>query len=91
VLNGGFLKAAGSGVLGLQARGRLTPWEAEVAVHLAAGHDYATIAALLGVSLRTVDVEHILSKLACTGRTQAATRALALGLVTTWPKGGNQP
>ena len=64
---------------------RLTPREAAVLRLLARGRTNREIAAELRVATGTVKVhvEHILAKLAVADRTQAAVRALELGLLAT--------
>lgn len=63
---------------------RLTPREAAVLRLLAQGRTNREIAAELRVAVGTVKVhiEHILAKLAVSDRTQAAVRALELGLLS---------
>lgn len=54
----------------------LSPRQREVGVHLRAGHTNKEIAAALGLSVRTVDmhVAHLLARLDCRTRTEAAAR-----------------
>lgn len=61
----------------------LTPREHQVVQLLAAGHTNRAIAVRLGVSAGTVKVhvEHIIGKLQAADRTQAAIRAMQLGLI----------
>ncbi len=61
----------------------LTPRETEVLGHLASGETNRQIAQQLHLSLSTVKrhLEHIISKLGVSDRTQAAVRAIELGLV----------
>jgi DNA-binding NarL/FixJ family response regulator len=61
----------------------LTPRETEVLVHLASGETNRQIAKELHLSLSTVKrhLEHILAKLKVSDRTQAAVKAIELGLV----------
>jgi DNA-binding NarL/FixJ family response regulator len=63
---------------------RLTPREAEVLQHLAQGRTNTEIANDLVLSVNTVKfhVEHIIAKLGVADRTQAAVRAVELGLLT---------
>lgn len=63
---------------------RLTAREHDVLQLLAAGHTNRAIASHLGVSAGTVKihVEHIIGKLQAADRTQAAIRAMQLGLLT---------
>ncbi len=63
---------------------RLTPREATVLRLLAQGRTNREIAAELRVAVGTVKVhiEHILAKLSVSDRTQAAVRALELGLLS---------
>ena len=65
----------------------LTPRETEVLGHIASGKTNRQIAQLLHLSLSTVKrhLERILSKLEASDRTQAAVKAIELGLV---PPGG---
>jgi DNA-binding NarL/FixJ family response regulator len=65
----------------------LTPRETEVLGHIASGKTNRQIAQLLHLSLSTVKrhLERILSKLEASDRTQAAVKAIKLGLV---PPGG---
>ena len=65
--------------------GRLSPREREVLQLLTQGQTNREIAANLMVSVSTVKihVEHILSKLGVSDRTQAAVRAVELGLLQT--------
>ncbi len=65
--------------------GRLSPRECEVLRLLAQGQTNREIAGNLIVSVSTVKihVEHILAKLAVSDRTQAAVRAIELGLLQT--------
>jgi len=67
----------------------LTPREAEVLEHLARGKPNRQIAQELHLSLSTVKrhVEHIISKLGVSDRTQAAIKALELGMVPLDPGG----
>ena len=67
---------------------QLTAREAEVLRLLAAGRRNTDIAAELSVSVNTVEfhVRHILAKLGARSRTEAAFRALELGLVLTEPR-----
>ena len=60
----------------------LTPRETEILGHLARGETNRQIAAELHVSLSTVKrhLEHILPKLGVSDRTQAAVRAVEMGL-----------
>jgi DNA-binding NarL/FixJ family response regulator len=62
---------------------RLTQREREVLALLAKGHTNREIAQQLFVSLGTIKahVEHIISKLGVSDRTQAAVRAIELGLL----------
>ncbi len=62
---------------------RLTPREAEILRLVAKGHTNRQIAESLIVAVGTikVHVEHILGKLGATDRTQAAVRAVELGIV----------
>jgi DNA-binding NarL/FixJ family response regulator len=62
---------------------RLTPRESEVLQLLAQGQTNREIASKLTVSVSTVKihVEHILAKLSVSDRTQAAVRAIELGLI----------
>jgi DNA-binding NarL/FixJ family response regulator len=64
---------------------RLTPREAMVLRLLARGQTNREIAAALGVAVGTVKthVERIIGKLAVSDRTQAAVRAIELGLLST--------
>lgn len=68
--------------------GRLSPREREVLQLLTQGQTNREIAANLMVSVSTVKihVEHILSKLGVSDRTQAAVRAVELGLLQTTSK-----
>lgn len=61
----------------------LTPREREVLAHVAEGETNAQIADALVVSRSTVKahVEHIISKLGVSDRTQAAVRAIQLGIL----------
>jgi len=63
---------------------RLTPRETTVLRSLAKGHTNREIAAELGVAVGTVKahVERIIGKLAVSDRTQAAVRAIELGLLS---------
>jgi DNA-binding NarL/FixJ family response regulator len=63
---------------------RLTPREVVVLQLLAQGQTNREIARLLGVSVGTVKVhvQHIIAKLGVSDRTQAAVRAVELGLLT---------
>jgi DNA-binding CsgD family transcriptional regulator len=65
--------------------GALTPREREVLILIAQGKSNREIAEELFISQKTTEIHvgHILSKLGCTSRTQAATLALAHGLVVT--------
>jgi DNA-binding NarL/FixJ family response regulator len=67
----------------------LTPREAEVLGHLARGEPNRQIAHELHVSLSTVKrhVERIIFKLEVSDRTQAAVKALELGLLPRYPSG----
>lgn len=67
------------------AAGRLSPREREVLQLLTQGQTNREIAANLMVSVSTVKihVEHILAKLGVSDRTQAAVRAVELGLLQT--------
>jgi DNA-binding NarL/FixJ family response regulator len=60
----------------------LSPRELEVLLQVAAGASNQQIAATLGISIETVKahVKHILSKLSVTDRTQAAIKAIELGI-----------
>ena len=62
----------------------LTPRETEVLGLLAAGRTNRQVAAELHLSLSTVKrhVEHIIRKLGVSDRTQAAVKAMELGIVT---------
>jgi DNA-binding NarL/FixJ family response regulator len=62
----------------------LTPRETEVINHLASGETNRQIARELHLSLSTVKrhLEHIISKLGVSDRTQAAVKAVELGLVS---------
>lgn len=64
---------------------RLTPREREVLRHVARGQTNAEIAAALVVSAGTIKfhLEHIIAKLGVADRTQAAVRAVELGLLAT--------
>ena len=66
-----------------------TPRETEVVIHLASGKTNRQIAKRLHLSLSTVKrhLERILSKLEVSDRTQAAVKAVKLGLV---PHGGKE-
>jgi DNA-binding NarL/FixJ family response regulator len=68
---------------------RLTPREAEVLGHLARGKPNRQIAQELHLSLSTVKrhVEHIIFKLGVSDRTQAAIKALELGMAPHDPGG----
>jgi DNA-binding NarL/FixJ family response regulator len=68
--------------------GRLSPREREVLQLLARGQTNREIAQQLIVSVSTVKihVEHILAKLGVSDRTQAAVRAIELGLLPTISK-----
>jgi len=68
--------------------GRLSPREREVLQLLTRGQTNREIAENLIVSVSTVKVhvEHILAKLGVSDRTQAAVRAIELGLLQTIPK-----
>ena len=63
---------------------RLTPRELEVLSQLVQGRTNREIADCLHVSLSTVKahIEHIIAKLAVSDRTQAAVRAVELGLIS---------
>jgi DNA-binding NarL/FixJ family response regulator len=63
---------------------RLTPREVVVLQLLAQGQTNREIAHILGVSVGTVKVhvQHIIAKLGVSDRTQAAVRAVELGLLT---------
>lgn len=65
----------------------LTPRETEVLVHLAAGETNRRIAEELHLSLSTVKrhLEHIISKLKVSDRTQAAVKAIEIGLLPAAP------
>ena len=65
------------------AAGSLTPRELEVLRHLATGQTNRQIAEKLHLSLSTVkrNLERIISKLGVSDRTQAAVKALELGLI----------
>lgn len=67
--------------------GRLSPREREVLQLLSLGQTNREIASKLTVSVSTVKihVEHILAKLGVSDRTQAAVRAIELGLLRTTP------
>ena len=67
--------------------GGLTRRELEVLRHVAVGRTNREIAGELFLSTRTVDmhVRNTLTKLGCRTRTQAATRAIELGLVESTP------
>jgi len=69
----------------------LTPREAEVLRLITEGRTNREIAARLIVAVGTVKihVEHILAKLGVAGRTQAAVRAVEMGLIS--PGGGSEP
>lgn len=71
----------------------LTPREAEVLGHLAAGRRNAEIAAALGVSPRTVghQVSAVLAKLGARSRTEAAALAHRSGLLAAEPEGPQPP
>ncbi|MEN9936823.1 MAG: hypothetical protein RLZZ387_3402 [Chloroflexota bacterium] len=62
----------------------LTTREKEVLTRIAYGQTNRQIAAALNISPATVKVhvEHLIAKLGVTGRTQAAVRAIELGMVT---------
>lgn len=62
----------------------LTPREMEVVPLLARGHTNRQIARCLTISAATVKrhVEHIITKLGVSDRTQAAVRAIEIGLIT---------
>ncbi|GAC1349422.1 MAG: hypothetical protein NVSMB27_22430 [Ktedonobacteraceae bacterium] len=66
-----------------QALHGLTAREMQVLIQLAAGRTNKEIAAALSISIGTVElhVSHILTKLSCETRTQAATSAIAKGWV----------
>jgi DNA-binding NarL/FixJ family response regulator len=66
-----------------QLREPLTPREREVLRLIAAGHTNGAIGRTLSISLGTVKahVEHIIAKLGVSDRTQAAVRAVELGLL----------
>jgi DNA-binding NarL/FixJ family response regulator len=66
-----------------QRRAELSPRETEVLRHVVEGHSNREIAAALGLSEVTVKVHvgHILDKLEVGDRTQAATTAIARGIV----------
>jgi DNA-binding NarL/FixJ family response regulator len=68
----------------------LTPRETEVLAHLASGKTNRQIAKELHLSLSTVKrhLEHIISKLEVSDRTQAAVKAIEMGLLPTAPGGG---
>ena len=68
---------------GRSAAGSLTPRELEVLRHLATGQTNRQIAEKLHLSLSTVkrNLERIISKLGVSDRTQAAVKALELGLI----------
>ena len=65
----------------------LTPREQEVLVRLASGETNRQIAQALHLSLSTVKrhLEHILSKMQVCDRTQAAVKAIEMGLLTPTP------
>ena len=65
----------------------LTPREQEVLVRLASGETNRQIAQALHLSLSTVKrhLEHILSKMKVCDRTQAAVKAIEMGLLTPTP------
>jgi len=67
-----------------QPQERLTPREVVVLQLLAQGQTNREIARTLGVSVGTikVHVQHIIAKLGVSDRTQAAVRAVELGLLT---------
>jgi DNA-binding NarL/FixJ family response regulator len=67
----------------------LTPREREVLVRLASGATNRQIAQALHLSLSTVKrhLEHILSKLKVSDRTQAAVKAIEMGLLDSPPPG----
>ena len=67
--------------------GRFTPRELDVLRLLVEGRTNKEIAAELGISRATVKahVEHIIPKLGASDRTQAAVRAVRLGLVSSTP------
>jgi DNA-binding CsgD family transcriptional regulator len=69
--------------------GGLTRRELEVLRHVALGRTNRETAGKLYLSTRTVDmhVRNALAKLDCRTRTQAATRAIELGIVETTPSG----
>lgn len=71
----------------------LTPREAEVLGHLAAGRRNAEIAAALAVSPRTVghQVSAVLAKLGARSRTEAVAHAHRLGLLAPAPAGTTPP
>ncbi len=73
--------------------GRLSPREREVLQLLAQGQTNREIARNLTVSVSTVKihVEHILAKLGVSDRTQAAVRAIELGLLHTTSLNGSHP
>jgi DNA-binding NarL/FixJ family response regulator len=75
---------AGEATGGAAVPEQLTPREREVLQFLARGQTNAQIADELTVSVNTVKVhvEHIIQKLGVSDRTQAAVRAVELGLVT---------
>src|SRR4030095_14182469 len=66
---------------------RLSPREQEVLERLARGHTNREIGEELNITPHTVKihVEHILSKLGVSDRTQAAVRAIELGYITPEP------
>ncbi|HET9918597.1 MAG TPA: response regulator transcription factor [Ktedonobacteraceae bacterium] len=68
--------------------GRLSPREREVLQLLTQGQTNREIAQNLTVSVSTVKihVEHILAKLGVSDRTQAAVRAIEMGLLPAYPK-----
>jgi DNA-binding NarL/FixJ family response regulator len=75
---------AGEATGGAAVPEQLTPREREVVQLLALGRTNAQIAEELTVSVNTVKVhvEHVIQKLGVSDRTQAAVRAVELGLVT---------
>ena len=79
----GGLGALGSGPKARLVRGSLTPREVEVPRLLALGHTNRRISEQLCFSLSTIKnhVHSILEKLGVSDRTQAAARAVELGIV----------